>query len=232
MRPQKILSAWLFAAGLTSTFASAAFANVAISVNKTTQHMTVSVDGSMRYVWPVSTGRPGYGTPDGTFHPSWMSAMHYSKEYENAPMPDSIFFVKGDAIHGFTNTPFGVAAVSHGCVRLPRADAAVLFQLVKQEGMVNTTIAVHGHIPQRPLVAQREMPMRQAENEQTVQTPPGYAQPDYGPPGYGRSAYDQYGRPIFAQQPAASYYGEPAYYYGGPEQPSYGGYYGRSYSPF
>jgi L,D-transpeptidase catalytic domain len=230
MRPQEILSAWLFAAGLTSTFASGAFANVAISVDKTTQHMTVSVDGSTRYVWPVSTGRPGYDTPDGTFRPSWMSAMHYSKEYENAPMPDSIFFVKGDAIHGFTDTPFGVAAVSHGCVRLPRADAAVLFQLVKEEGMANTSIAVQGHIPQRPLVAQRGMPMQQAESEQPIS--PGYAQEDYGPPAYGRSAYDQYGRPAFAQQTPPAYYGEPAYYDGGAEQPSYGGYYGRSYSPF
>jgi hypothetical protein len=45
--------------------------------------------------------------------------MHYSKEYENAPMPDSIVFTKGDAIHEFTDTPFSVA-VSHGCVRLSR----------------------------------------------------------------------------------------------------------------
>jgi lipoprotein-anchoring transpeptidase ErfK/SrfK len=75
MCARKILSAWLLAAGLTSVFTSAAFANVDISVNKTTQHMKVSVDGSARYVWPVSTGRPGYNTPDGTFRPSWMAAM-------------------------------------------------------------------------------------------------------------------------------------------------------------
>jgi hypothetical protein len=217
MRPQKIRSACLLAAGLTSAFASTAFANVVVSVDKTTQHMTVSVDGSTRYVWPVSTGRPGYNTPDGSFHPSWMSAMHYSKEYENAPMPDSIFFKGGDAIHGFTDTPFGVAAVSHGCVRLPRQDAAALFQLVKQEGMANTTIVVHGQLPQKPLVAQRNEAAQEAESEQPVPPPLRYAQPGYAaPPTYESPANDQYGGPAFAREPGPFYYyAAPAYYGGG-----------------
>ena len=151
MRPQKIFYASMLAAGLALPLAAAASAQVTISVDQSTQRMTVSVDGATRYVWPVSTGRPGYNTPNGTFRPSWMSAMHYSKEYENAPMPDSIFFVRGIAIHGFTDTPFGIAAVSHGCVRLPPPDAAALFQLVKEKGMASTTIIVQGRIPTRPL---------------------------------------------------------------------------------
>lgn len=217
MRRQKILTTSLFAAGLASAFAAPAFANVVISVDKTTQHMTVSVDGSARYMWPVSTGRPGYDTPNGTFHPSWMSAMHHSKEYEDAPMPDSIFFTKGDAIHGYTDTPFGIAAVSHGCVRLPTRDAAALFQLVKQEGMANTTIVVHGHIPQRPLVAQRRRPMREAEGGEPMQIRPAYAQPGYGS-AYGSSASDLYGRPAFAARPAPFYYDSAPDYYDGPGQ--------------
>jgi len=126
MRPQRLVYDSLLAAGLTLRFAPAAFADVHISVDKTNQKMTVSVDGVMRYVWPVSTGRPGYDTPGGRFHPLWMSVLHHSTLYDDAPMPDSIFFARGYAIHGFTDTPFGAAAVSHGCVRLPRRDAAAL----------------------------------------------------------------------------------------------------------
>jgi hypothetical protein len=147
MRPQSLLWASLVAAAFTLSTIASSYANIMISVDKSTQHMQVSVDGEALYDWPVSTGRPGYDTPSGTYRPQWMARMHYSKKYENAPMPHSIFFVHGDAIHGFTDTPFGVAAVSHGCVRLPLADAATLFNLVKQQGMASTTIHVYGHIP-------------------------------------------------------------------------------------
>jgi len=210
MRQRKFLCASLLLGGLALAAPSAAFAKVVISVDKSTQHMTVAVDGVTRYVWPVSTGRPGYNTPSGTFHPSWMSAMHYSKEYENAPMPDSIFFSGGDAIHGFTDTPFGVSAVSHGCVRLPRADAAVLFQLVKQNGMPDTSIIVHGHIPREPLVAQRGNARREYAEQQSMAPP--YGRPYGGPP------------PAFAQR--RGFFGGPYY-----QQP-YGGYYPRFFSPY
>ena len=115
MLPQRLLYASLLAAGLTLPLAATAFAGVDISIDKTNQHMTVSVDGVTRYVFPVSTGRPGYNTPSGVFHPRWMSVLHYSKLYDDAPMPHSIFFTSGYAIHGFTDTPFGAAAVSHAC---------------------------------------------------------------------------------------------------------------------
>ena len=174
MHPQRLVYASLLAAGLTLPFASA-FADVHISIDKTTQQMTVSVDGAPRYVWPVSTGRPGYNTPGGRFHPEWMSLLHHSKEYEDAPMPDSIFFEGGYAIHGYTDTPFGQAAVSHGCVRLPPRDAAALFSLVKQQGMANTTVIIHGHIPPGGVV-------QEAENETWPPSPYGSAEQAYGPP--------------------------------------------------
>ncbi|MDP8918483.1 MAG: L,D-transpeptidase, partial [Pseudomonadota bacterium] len=69
-----------------------AVAEVLIVVDKTTQRMTVSVDGQQRYSWPVSTGTADYSTPVGTFAPSRLAKMHYSREWDNAPMPHSIFF--------------------------------------------------------------------------------------------------------------------------------------------
>jgi hypothetical protein len=162
MRPQNVLYASIFAAGLGLAFSSAACANaLVISVDKTSQRMTVSVDGATRYVWPVSTGRPGFDTPNGTFHPFRLDADHHSTVYDNAPMPDSIFFTKtGDAVHGFFDTPHLGMAVSHGCVRLSPANAAVLYGLVEQTGLPDTTVIVHGRIPARnaPIVARRQAP--------------------------------------------------------------------------
>ncbi len=145
MRSLKVFPASLptaaLALSLSVPFATAAYANIAINVDKSTQHMTVAVDGQQRYVWPVSTGRAGYETPSGTFKVNRMDAAHYSKEYDNAFMPDSMFFdLHGHAIHGFNDVPHLGMAVSHGCVRLSPANAAVLFNLVKQDGIANTTV--------------------------------------------------------------------------------------------
>jgi lipoprotein-anchoring transpeptidase ErfK/SrfK len=71
-----------------------------VQIDKSSQRMAVSVDGSMRYNWPVSTGRGGYGTPSGTFHPQSMARHYFSRKYYNAPMPHAIFFYYGFAIRG------------------------------------------------------------------------------------------------------------------------------------
>jgi lipoprotein-anchoring transpeptidase ErfK/SrfK len=122
-----------------------ALANVMISVNKNTQRMAVSVDGALRYVFPVSTGRPGYGTPSGVFHPQHLERSWFSKEYYNSPMPYSIFFHGGFAIHGSYEISRLGGPASHGCIRLHPSNAAALFSLVRSEGMRATTIVVSGY---------------------------------------------------------------------------------------
>src|ERR1700733_12353945 len=145
MRPVTLLPASLIAATLALPCASAAFANIDITIDKNAQQMSVAVDGAERYSWPVSTGRPGYDTPNGTYRPNRMDADHLSQEWDNAPMPHSIFFdMKGHAIHGFFDVKHLGLAVSHGCVRLAPANAATLFSLVKAEGMSNTSVTVSG----------------------------------------------------------------------------------------
>lgn len=118
---------------------------VVISINKISQKMTVSVDGEREYVWPVSTGAAGYTTPSGTYRPFRMEKDHFSKEWDDAPMPHSIFFTSaGHAIHGsFYVNSLGRRA-SHGCVRLAPANAAKLFGLVQKAGMSNTRVVVRG----------------------------------------------------------------------------------------
>src|SRR2546430_15758179 len=95
-----LLHTWIGAAALLGLGATAAHANVLISIDKSTQQMMVSVDGVPRYRWAVSTGRAGYGTPSGTYRPQRMDRTWFSKEYYNSPMPYSIFFHGGYAIHG------------------------------------------------------------------------------------------------------------------------------------
>jgi lipoprotein-anchoring transpeptidase ErfK/SrfK len=111
-----LLSASLLAAALARPCAAPAHASILVTIDKTTQRMSVAVDGETRYVWPVSTGRPGYDTPNGTFRPFRMEADHFSKEWDDAPMPHSVFFTKiGQAIHGSLDTRHLGSAASHGC---------------------------------------------------------------------------------------------------------------------
>jgi L,D-transpeptidase catalytic domain len=120
-------------------------ADVLVEIDKNTQSMTVSVDGAERWHWPVSTGRSGYDTPSGTFRAFRMEADHYSKEWDDAPMPHSIFFTKiGHAIHGSYDIKHIGAPASHGCVRLAPENAAKLYALVQQEGVLKTTVVLRG----------------------------------------------------------------------------------------
>lgn len=125
--------------------AQAADAKVAIAVDKDNQQMTVAVDGVERYRWPVSTGIPSYETPNGSFRAFRMEQDHYSKEFDEAPMPHSIFFTKaGHAIHGTDSVGRLGSPASHGCVRLSRTNASTLYALVQSEGVLNTTVSLTG----------------------------------------------------------------------------------------
>lgn len=114
---------------------------IQITVDITTQEMVVATaTGRTLYTWDVSTGRKGYATPTGSFKPIRMHEMWYSKKYDNAPMPFSIFFYGGYAIHGTTDVANLGTVASHGCVRLSPANAETLFELVTKIGMKNTSI--------------------------------------------------------------------------------------------
>jgi lipoprotein-anchoring transpeptidase ErfK/SrfK len=121
--------------------AGQARAEVLISINKSSQRMAVMVDGHERYYWPVSTGRDG-GPPSGTFQPERLERTWFSSKYDWSPMPHSIFFYKGYAIHGTTHVSRLGNRASHGCVRLHPSHAATLFALVRSAGRNRTTIVV------------------------------------------------------------------------------------------
>jgi lipoprotein-anchoring transpeptidase ErfK/SrfK len=111
-----------------------------ITISKSQQMMQVDSDyGS--YQWPVSTARGGDYTPTGTFYPYSLQPMHYSRKYDNAPMPHSIFFSGGYAIHATPHTGNLGRPASHGCVRLSPGHAATLYGIVKND-REGTTIRI------------------------------------------------------------------------------------------
>jgi len=220
MRSVALLPASLLAAALALPCASVAFANIDIAIDKNTQQMSVTVDGAQRYTWPVSTGRPGYDTPNGTFKVNRMDADHFSQEWDNAPMPHTMFFdMRGHAIHGFFDVKHLGLAVSHGCVRLAPANATVLFNLVKTEGMANTSVTITGRTPggdTGPVARDRLPDNETAYSPQplSIAPPPGYDQQP--PPGYGQQQQPGYGQ---QQQPGYSPPPPPGY---SQQQPDYG----------
>jgi uncharacterized protein (TIGR02246 family) len=132
----------------TSTTPRAEKATVLINIDKANQRMTVFLDGIEKYDWPVSTGRAGYSTPSGTYTATSMNEVWYSKQWDNSPMPHSIFFMKdGHAIHGSYDVKNLSKPVSHGCVRISPENAATLYALVGENGLENTQVVLTGVTP-------------------------------------------------------------------------------------
>jgi hypothetical protein len=210
MRSSLVALAGLLSSGLMLFATSAAQAKVEITVDKNAQMMTVAVDGVDRYRWPVSTGNPTHETPNGTFRTFRMEADHFSKEFDDAPMPHSIFFTKvGHAIHGTESERSLGSPVSHGCVRLSRANATTLYALVEKEGVLNTTVTLTGSSQialarnprTRTEVARRDpaqQPQYDASGAPVVLTPQ-YAQPQ-----------QQYVQPQQQYAPPQAQYAQPA----------------------
>lgn len=117
-------------------------ANLVASISISSQTMTVIKNGRIIHRWPVSTARKGYVTPRGTWRPTRMHRMWYSRKYDNSPMPYSVFYHGGYAIHGTNYVKRLGTPASHGCVRLHTANAATFYSLVQQTGRGNTRIIV------------------------------------------------------------------------------------------
>jgi lipoprotein-anchoring transpeptidase ErfK/SrfK len=119
-----------------------ASASVQVRISLSQQSMHVNVDGTHYATWAISTGRQGYGTPAGTYRPQSMHKMHYSRRYNWTPMPHSIFFYYGFAIHGTSEVRNLGRPASAGCIRLSPGNARTLFGLVSRHGMRNTSITI------------------------------------------------------------------------------------------
>ena len=196
-----------------SPTATQSVAQVQINIDKSRQEMTVFVDGIEQHTWPVSTGAPGYATPSGNFTASSMNEVWYSKEWDNAPMPNSIFFTKeGHAIHGSYETKKLGRAVSHGCVRLAPENAKALYVLVKDHGLENTKVALSGVTPGGEAKVAKQAPTKKRNRQSETAR---YDRPDYyypsGPQRRGFFARRWSGVPYYEGH--QGYYSPPRGYY-------------------
>lgn len=127
---------------LWTTASGALAARLDVDIDLSEQKMTVRLDARTLYYWPVSTARSGYRTPKGTFRPYRLERMWYSTIYDYAPMPYSIFFYGGYAIHGTTEISRLGRPASHGCVRLHPENARLLYGLIREVGKSDTRIVI------------------------------------------------------------------------------------------
>ena len=221
--------------------ASPALADIEITVDKSAQTLTVARDGAVLHTWPVSTGRVGRFTPSGSYQAFRLEKDHYSREFDDAPMPHSIFFTKrGHAIHGSFETRKLGRPASGGCIRLAPENARALFDLVKAEGVLKTKVTITGDERIALARADRELTQgsaRRAERETGL--PPTYAPPlEDSPrmrqrqaaprampaPQYGArhpQAQYYYDGSRWQTYPGHTYYAQPHYGYAQP-QPNYG----------
>jgi hypothetical protein len=186
--------------------------------------MTVAENGVTKHTWAISSAGPGYRTPTGTFKPQWMSRMWYSRQYDWSPMPHSIFFTGGTAIHGTYATRMLGRPASHGCVRLAPGNAAELYRLVGRHGKDRTRIVVHGvpNFRNVPPVAEHRNGIRRYYGgvPRGYRYMPGYAYSD--PYFYRRPPRYVYGDPYYAPRPPRGYYVRPRRYV---ERGYFSGYY-------
>jgi L,D-transpeptidase catalytic domain len=147
-------------------------AGIVVTVDKSAQRLSVAVDGFQRYEWPVSTARWGYRTPNGTYRPERLERKWFSRKYDWSPMPYSIFFDGGYAIHGSYEISHLGRPASHGCIRLHPEHAAILFALVK-ENVRDTRIVVTGERPERE-VRKREPSERTSRHSRVRPTHRGF----------------------------------------------------------
>ncbi|HEX5779487.1 MAG TPA: L,D-transpeptidase [Xanthobacteraceae bacterium] len=196
-------------------------ANVLVTINKSTQRMTVSADGELLYDWPVSTGRSGRDTPSGEYRAFRMEKDHYSKEWDDAPMPHSIFFTRvGHAIHGSYETAKIGSPASAGCVRLAPENAETLFALVEEQGVLKTTVKVVGDL--RIALARRPSRSAAAESDGNVAPRRRYDPPRDAGPRYNEPPRRSYAQPHGWSYPAPPpYYAPPPGYYEREPYPRY-----------
>lgn len=100
--------------------------------------VVISLTDQMAYVYrgdrlvgisTISSGEPGRDTPTGIFPVKLKKPIHFSRKYDNAPMPHmQMLDDYGIALHAGYNPG---RPASHGCVRLPKAFAAKLYQMTE-----------------------------------------------------------------------------------------------------
>jgi len=185
-------------------------------INLSTQRLTVSSGGTVLHVWPISSGTRGYETPRGTFRPQWAARTWFSRKYDNAPMPYSVFFNGGIATHGTHAVGRLGRPASHGCVRLTTHAAATFYALVHKHGYAATRIVVHGTPRAHEVVAGRQQRAPDGRQRTVARS--------YGEPREVSWSHQAYAYPGFGDAQPGRTLQRPGYRHVRYLQPAYGRY--------
>lgn len=119
MMKRWIFLVWAVGSGICGLFAQAGGASILkhVEIDKTSQVLRAYEGERMVFQSRISTGKWDGSTPNGSFFAGEKFRMHYSRRYNNAPMPFSVHVTGNVFIHGFNHVPERPA--SHGCIRLP-----------------------------------------------------------------------------------------------------------------
>lgn len=167
-------------------------------IDLNSQQMRVTSNGKLVGNWSISSGKYNYETPAGRFRPKWTSKMHYSRKYNNSPMPYSVFFNGGIATHGTSYTGRLGAPASHGCIRLRTKNARRFYNLVHQHGYKRTRIVVTGKADVRR-VASASRKRTQSRSNSFARSNTRWGQNPYWTSGPRRSSVRQYDNARFAR---------------------------------
>ena len=140
MAPRYVRKTMFYGIFLAMAAMTPAAASIVAKVDLGDQSMHVYVDGKLKHSWTISSGRRGYETPTGSYRPQRLEKEWYSRKYDDAPMPNAVFFNGGYAIHGSSGRVGGPA--SHGCIRLSTGNAARFYDLVSSRGAAQTKIVI------------------------------------------------------------------------------------------
>lgn len=122
---------------------------VKLTVDLTRQRLVMTSSGTVKEFrissgLPPKNGTPGSGK---CYAPDFIEEMHYSSLYNSAPMPHSVFFNGNIAMHGTNAEHLLGQPASHGCVRLSKVNAKVVYQAIKASGKSKAIICVTGVTP-------------------------------------------------------------------------------------
>jgi len=137
------------AANLSQSFTIGS--SVIVTASTTTHHMQLYVDGKKKYDWPISTGKPGDDTPNGTYVTINKSNPEEMKPADIAPgqpgyydlmVPFATRFTwSGIFLHAasWSVGQQGYINVSHGCVNMPPAAAEIYYNMAVPGNPVTVT---------------------------------------------------------------------------------------------
>ncbi len=126
---------------LTPSIENSLSSGVQIDVNLAEQTLTAT-DADGTFSTKISSARPGFTTAKGCYDNPQLEQVHPSRKLDNSPVPHSIFYSGGFAIHGTLDDASIGRPASYGGIRVSRYAASVIYGLIEYYGTAKSKVCV------------------------------------------------------------------------------------------